>query len=86
MKLRPLGNRVLIMREELEEKKNGIFIPSSVDQVCRYATIVAKGPECSDAVKIGDKVMVSEFVGQELDDEKTSYVVVREPELIGVVL
>lgn len=85
MKLKPLGNRVLLEREETEETtKGGLFIPAN-DTVSRFAKIVAKGPDCTDAVKVGNRVMISEFVGQELDDEKTDYVVVREAELIGVV-
>ena len=85
MKLSPLGNRVLVVRDEAEEMKNGIYLPGGQDQTCRFATIVAKGPECTKAVKVGDRVMISEYVGQELDDENTDFVVVREPELVGVV-
>jgi len=86
-KLKPLGNRVLLEREAVEETtKSGLVIPagSSRDTPIRCAKIVAKGPECTDAIKVGQTVVISEFVGQELDEEGTDFIVVRETELIGI--
>jgi len=93
MKLRPLGDRVVIKALETEETtKGGIVLPSSAKEKPQMAEVVAVGPggivdgkEVKMEVKVGDKVIYSKYAGTEvkLDDEE--YIIVRQSDILAVV-
>ena len=69
MTIKPLGDRVLIKREEAEEKtKSGIVLPGA-KEAPQMATVLAVGPgteEVKMEVKAGDKVI---FLAPEYDKD-----------------
>jgi chaperonin GroES len=89
MKLRPLGDRVVLQYQEAEEKtQTGIILPDSAKEKPQVATVIAVGAGSGDEkpqVKEGDKVIVSKYSGTEvkLDDEE--YVIVSQKDIIAVV-
>jgi len=93
MKLRPLGDRVVIKALESEETtKGGIVLPSSAKEKPQMAEVIAVGPggmvdgkEVKMEVKVGDKVIYSKYAGTEvkLDDEE--YIIVRQSDILAVV-
>ncbi|MBS0654964.1 MAG: co-chaperone GroES [Verrucomicrobia bacterium] len=94
IKLRPLGNRVLLRRlEQKENLKGGIIIPDSAKKKQESAEVIAVGAGKKDKngnlapmpVKVGDIVMMDKYSGQEvkLDDEE--YVIVRADDIIAVI-
>ncbi|MCM8899722.1 co-chaperone GroES [Caldicoprobacter algeriensis] len=93
MKLRPLGDRVVIKALETEETtKGGIVLPSSAKEKPQMAEVIAVGPggmvdgkEVKMEVKVGDKVIYSKYAGTEvkLDDEE--YIIVRQSDILAVV-
>ncbi|MFO7294973.1 MAG: co-chaperone GroES [Caldicoprobacter sp.] len=93
MKLRPLGDRVVIKALESEETtKGGIVLPSSAKEKPQMAEVIAVGPggmvdgkEIKMEVKVGDKVIYSKYAGTEvkLDDEE--YIIVRQSDILAVV-
>lgn len=65
--LKPLGKRVLVERDEAEEKTSGgIFIPPSVREKERpvRGTVRAIGDEV-EGVAVGDRVLFSQWVGSD---------------------
>lgn len=94
----PLADRVLLKREAAEKvTKGGIHIPDSAQDKPQVATVVRLGdgklPDGGDytfSVAVGDRVIVTKYGGTEitLDDkqpEETTFVVMREADIFGVV-
>ena len=93
MQLKPLGDRVVLQHQKAEEKtKSGIILPDSAKEQPQEAIVVAVGPgkevdgkKIEMQVKVGDKVIYSEYAGTEveLDDEK--YIIVGQDDIIAIV-
>ena len=94
MKVRPLHDRVLVKRLELEEQvRGGIIIPDSAKEKPQEAEVIAVGPgkiqdDGSRAkldVKVGDKVLVGKYSGSDIKIDDEDYVILREDEILAVV-
>ena len=89
MKIRPLGDRILVEVLEAEEvTKGGIVLPDTAKEKPQQAKIVAvgKGKVTDDGkivsleVKEGDTVLFGKYSGTELDND---HLIIREDEIIG---
>jgi chaperonin GroES len=94
MKIRPLGDRILVEREAAEEKTaGGIYIPESGKEKPQRGKVVAVGVGKRDDqgnvhavdVKVGDTVVFGKYAGTEVTVESDEYVVMREDDIIGVI-
>ena len=94
MKLRPLGDRVVIKRVEQEEvTKGGIIIPDTAKEKPVEAEVIAVGPGkvLKDGttrvleVKPGDRVIIGKWSGNEIKIEGTEHVIIREEEILAIV-
>lgn len=94
MKLKPLNDRVLVKRLEMEEKTaGGIIIPDSAKEKPMKGMIVAVGPgKLDDAgkrvamtVKEGDAVLFAKYAGTEVQVEGEDHLVMREDDILAVV-
>lgn len=94
VKIRPLGDRVLIKTEEAKETmKGGIIIPDSAKEKPQEGTVVAAGPgkTLEDgkiramSVKKGDKVIYSKYAGTEVKLDGEEYLLMREDDILGIV-
>ena len=93
-KLKPLGNRVLVKRLESEEKvKGGIILPETAKKKQETAQVIAlgtgkkdkKGVLVSFPVKVGDKILMEKYSGQEVTLEGDEYTILRADEIIAIV-
>ena len=93
IKIKPVGDRILVKHiEEKEQVRGGIIIPDSAKEKPQEAEVVALGTGKKDEngkiipfeVKTGDKVLISKYGGTEvkIDDEK--YTLVREDDILGI--
>lgn len=94
IKLRPLGNRVLVRRLEAEETlKGGIILPDTAKKKQESAEVVAVGPGAKDKqgnpvpmpVKIGDVILMEKYSGQEVTLEDETFVILRADDLIAII-
>lgn len=94
VKLRPLANRVLVKRQETEEKTiGGIILPDSAQTKQDIGEVIATGPGKKDndgnhvkiEIKVGDKVMWDKYGGQEVTIEEESYVILKDDDIIAIV-
>lgn len=93
MNIKPLGNRVVIKRAQAQEQtKSGILLAGSAKEKPQYANVVAVGPGLivdgvrqEMEVKIGDKVLYSQYVGTEikLDDEEV--IILKEDDILAII-
>ncbi len=94
MKIKPLGERVVIkMLESEETTKSGIVLPGSAKEKPQVAEIVAVGPggvddkgrEVKMEVKVGDKVLISKYAGTEVKIDGAEYTILKQSDILAVV-
>ncbi|RXJ86798.1 co-chaperone GroES [Arcobacter sp. CECT 8985] len=84
MNFKPLGERVLVKRTEVENKTaSGIYIPDNAKEKPQTAKVLAIGSKVED-VKVGDTVVFEQFRGTELNLEGEEYLVLNVENIIGV--
>jgi chaperonin GroES len=94
MKVKPLGERVLLQVADIEEQiKGGIVIPDSAKEKPQEAKVVSLGTGGTDddgnkikfEVKVGDLVLTNKYGGTDvtLDDEE--YKIVKSDDILAVV-
>ena len=93
VKVRPLGDRVLVQPiEETEVKKGGIIIPDTAKEKPQEGKVVALGTGKIDdngkkndfTVKTGDKV-ISKYGGTEIKIDGDTYLIMREDDILGII-
>ena len=92
MKIRPLGERVLVEPiEEKEQTVGGIIIPDSAKEKPMQGKVVAvgkkldkDGAEIAFDVKVGDTVLLPKYGGTEVKVGDKKLQLVREEDLLGV--
>jgi len=94
MKIRPLGDRVLVEPVEQDEiKKGGIIIPDSAKEKPQEGKVIAVGEGKLDDngkrvpinVKKGDKVLMPKYGGTEVKIDDKTYQLIREDDILGVI-
>lgn len=93
MKIRPLGDRVLVEPiEEKEQTVGGIIIPDSAKEKPMQGKVIAvgkkvekdTGKELPFDVKAGDTVLLPKYGGTEVKLDGKKLQLVREEDLLGV--
>ena len=91
--VKPLGDRVLVQPlEEKEVVKGGIIIPDSAKEKPQEGKVVAlgtgktdeKGNKVEFTVKVDDRVLISKYGGTEIKIDGTSYLIMREDDILGI--
>jgi chaperonin GroES len=94
MKIRPLGDRLLVKRVKEEEKtKGGIIIPDTAKEKPQEGKVVAVGKgKMTEAgklvapeVKAGDTVLFGKYSGSEVTLDGEEHLIMREDDVMGVV-
>ncbi|RBQ29447.1 co-chaperone GroES [Aliarcobacter vitoriensis] len=84
MNFKPLGERVLVERTEVENKTaSGIIIPDNAKEKPQTAKVVAIGNKVED-VKVGDVIVFEQYRGTELKLEEKEYLILNIENVIGV--
>jgi len=95
MKVKPLYDRILVKRLNTEEKtKGGIIIPETAKEKPQEGKVVSvgKGKLLEDGstrpldVKAGDRILFSKYGGTEINIEGEEYLILREDEVLAVVV
>jgi chaperonin GroES len=95
MTFRPLHDRVVVKRLEGEEKtKGGIIIPDSAKEKPQEGKIVAVGPGARDEsgklvpldVKAGDRILFGKWSGTEVKVDGEDLLIMKESDVLGVVV
>ena len=82
MKVKPLGNRVLVKQESQEEiTKSGIVLPDTADKekkaIGKIVELGNGGEVTTLGLKVGDKVVFGKYAGEEVemdeDGKKVEY-------------
>jgi chaperonin GroES len=94
LKIRPLGDRVVVKPLEAEEKtKGGIILPDTAKEKPQEGKVVAVGKGKTDEdgklikmeVKVGDTLLYGKYSGTEITIDKEQYVILREEDVLAIV-
>ncbi|MFH1513562.1 MAG: co-chaperone GroES [Bacillota bacterium] len=93
MKVKPLGDRVVIKNLETEETtKSGILLTGSAKEKPQMAEVIAVGPggmvdgkEVKMIVEPGQKVIYSKYAGTEVKLDNEEIIIVRQSDILATV-
>jgi chaperonin GroES len=93
MKIRPMNDRILVVRIE-EEKKTagGIIIPDTAKEKPQEGKVVSVGPgKMGDdgkripmELKKGDRVLFAKYAGSEIKIDGVEHIFMREEDILGI--
>ena len=90
MTLKPMADNVLLRQHEAAETTvSGIILATSTKEKPAIYEVAAVGPGTKDVtmtLKVGDKVVVSKFVGTDITLDKVDYKFVKQDEVLAVVI
>ena len=95
VKLRPLGDRVLVKPLGREETtKSGIVLPDTAKEKPQRGTIVAVGAGRLDDdgdripvdVEVGNEVLFAKYAGTEFEIDDEEFLVLQEKDILGVIM
>ncbi len=93
MKLKPLGDRVVVKRLEAEETtKGGIVLPDTAKEKPKRGKVVAVGPGktlesgevAKPTVKKGDEVIFSSFAGTDITVDGEEVLIMGADDILAV--
>jgi chaperonin GroES len=93
VKLQPLGDRIVVRREESEGRtEGGIYLPDSAKDKPTRGTVVSvgdgklldDGSRGSMQVKVGDRVLFTSYAGENIEIGDDEYVLMSEGEVLAV--
>ena len=94
MKIRPLGDRVLVVViEEKEKTAGGIIIPDTAKEKPQEGKVVAVGHGKWDengkriplGVKKDDRVLFGKYAGDEIKIDGIEHLIMREDDILGII-
>lgn len=93
MNVKPLNDRVLVVRLEEETKTvGGIIIPDTAKEKPHQGKIVGVGPgkQSKEGSRIplqvssGDRVLFSKYAGTEVKIDGVEHIIMREDDILGI--
>jgi len=94
MKIRPLNDRVVVVRiEEEEQTKGGIIIPDTAKEKPQEGRVIAVGSGKLNEdgeripldVKKNDRVLFSKYGGNEIQIDGVEHLIMREDDILGII-
>ncbi len=89
MNVKPLSDRVLVLPNPAEEKTaGGLIIPDTAKEKPLAGKVVATGPGTAEVkmeVKEGDQVLYGKYAGTEINVEGTTYLILKQSEILAVI-
>jgi chaperonin GroES len=94
MKIRPLGDKVLVQRLEAETKTaGGIVLPDTAKEKPQRGTVISvgegklleDGSRSQVQVKKGDKVLFTSYAGTEVKIGGKDYLIMDETDIMAVI-
>ncbi|MBN1685816.1 MAG: co-chaperone GroES [Spirochaetales bacterium] len=87
MKIKPLGDRVLVKIEGMEEKTaGGIYIPQTAQEKTQTGVVVAVGDD-KDVIKVkkGDRIMFDKYAGTTVAIEGDDHLIMKMDDILVII-
>jgi chaperonin GroES len=94
MAVKPLGDRVLVEKEEVQKTPGGIIIPDTAKEKPQKGKVIAVGEGRKDDngkripmdVAVGDVIIFSKYGGSEIEIEGEEYLILHENDIIAKIV
>ena len=92
VKIKPLGDRIIVKPIERETMKGGIIIPDTAKEKPMEGEVLAvgagklddKGARIPMDVKPGDRVLYGKYSGTEVKLDDETYLIIHQDEVLGI--
>mgnify|MGYP004652161141 FL=1 len=92
VKIKPLGDRIIVKPIERETMKGGIIIPDTAKEKPMEGEVLAvgagklddKGARIPMDVKAGDRVLYGKYSGTEVKLDDETYLIIHQDEVLGI--
>ena len=85
MTIKPLGERVLVKMDKVEEKTaGGIFIPQTAQEKTQIAVVEAIGDEVK-TVKVGQKILHDKYAGTSVKMDGEEYLILNINDVLAII-
>ena len=92
VKIKPLGDRIIVKPIEREIMKGGIIIPDTAKEKPMEGEVLAvgagklddKGGRIAMDVKVGDRVLYGKYSGTEVKLDDETYLIIHQDEVLGI--
>jgi len=85
MTIKPMGDRVLVKMEQIQEKTaGGIFIPQTAQEKTQVGVVLAVGDDETIKVKKGDRVMYDKYAGTTVKVEGEEHLILHFTDIMAV--
>ena len=87
MKVKPLGDRVLVKPDAVETKTaGGIIIPDTAQEKTQRGVVVAVGEDKEKIkVSVGQKVIHDKYAGTQIQIDGVDHLILKSNDLVAVV-
>ena len=94
LKLKPIGDKVIVQRlGSAEKSKGGLYLPDSAQEKPQEGKVIAvgsgkmlkNGKVIPLAVKAGDKIIFGKYSGSEIKVDDKEYVFLSEDDILAIV-
>ena len=94
LKLKPIGDRVIVQRlGSAEKSKGGLYLPDSAQEKPQEGKVIAvgSGKTLKDgkvvplSVKAGDRIIFGKYSGSEIKVDDKEYVFLNEDDILAIV-
>ncbi|MCH2143683.1 MAG: co-chaperone GroES [Phycisphaerales bacterium] len=95
MKVRPLGDKIIVKRQEAESQTDsGIYLPESAKDKPKQGKVIAlgagnlnkdTGERLPFTVKKGDEVIFTSYSGTEVKIEGENFLIMTEDDILGII-
>jgi chaperonin GroES len=86
MAIKPLGDRVLVKMEEIQEKTaSGIFIPQTAQEKTQIAEVLAVGDDESIIVKKGDRILYDKYAGTAVKADGEELLIINNSDILALI-
>ena len=95
LKLKPIGDRVIVQRLGSAEKtKSGLYLPDMAQEKPQEGKVIAvgsgkllkSGKTVPPSVKPGDRIIFGKYSGSEIKVDDKEYVFLTEDEILAIVV
>jgi len=93
MNIKPLNDRVLVLRIEEEEKTaGGLIIPDTAKEKPQEGKVVAVGPGKTNEngervpleIKSNDRILFGKYAGNEITIDGVEHLIMREDDILAI--
>ena len=86
MKIKPIGERILVKITVGEEKTaSGIIIPQTAQEKTQEGVVIAVGDDETIKVKDGDRIMYDKYAGTSIKIDGDEHLILKMADILAII-